>query len=133
MNGLVSFFATPRGRYARIFGGAIIVIAGMTIEFAVSSTVGWIVTIIGLLPLLAGMFDVCLFAPLAKLPLRGPRLREALAANTGDAVAAGDADEVDADEVDTPEETATNRPPDNVDEEPADDYDDYDDLDADDT
>ncbi|HSR33527.1 MAG TPA: YgaP-like transmembrane domain, partial [Anaerolineae bacterium] len=39
---------------------------------------GWILAIVGLVPLAAGLFDRCVFAPLFGLPFVGPRLREAL-------------------------------------------------------
>jgi hypothetical protein len=37
------------------------------------------VAIIGLVPLLAGLFDRCVFAPLFGLPFDGERLRRAVA------------------------------------------------------
>jgi hypothetical protein len=39
---------------------------------------GWILAIVGLVPLLAGLFDRCVFAPLFGLPFVGPSLRQAL-------------------------------------------------------
>jgi len=34
-----------------------------------------VVTVIGLIPLLAGLFDFCVFAPLFGAPLSGPKIR----------------------------------------------------------
>ena len=39
---------------------------------------GWIVAIIGLVPLAAGVFDRCVFAPLFGLPFVGEQLRQAV-------------------------------------------------------
>jgi hypothetical protein len=39
---------------------------------------GWILAIVGLVPLLAGVFDVCVFAPLFRMPCSGARFVGAL-------------------------------------------------------
>jgi hypothetical protein len=44
----------------------------------VQGTVGWILVIVGLVPLAAGVFDWCVFAPLFGLPFVGPSLRRAI-------------------------------------------------------
>jgi hypothetical protein len=44
---------------------------------------GVIVAVIGLLPLAAGVFDFCLFAPLAGLPFNGAALRATLQKKLG--------------------------------------------------
>ena len=36
---------------------------------------GVIVAVVGLVPLLAGLFDFCIFAPLFGAPLSGPKIR----------------------------------------------------------
>ncbi|MCP4199783.1 MAG: DUF2892 domain-containing protein, partial [Proteobacteria bacterium] len=38
--------------------------------------IGIIIAVVGLVPLLAGLFDVCVFAPLFNNPFRGPAIRE---------------------------------------------------------
>jgi len=48
----------------------------------VQGVVGWILAVVGLVPLLAGLFDRCVFAPLFGLPFDGFQLRRAL--NKGD-------------------------------------------------
>jgi hypothetical protein len=40
-----------------------------------TGTTGIIVAVIGLVPLLAGLFDVCVFAPLFRNPFKGPEIR----------------------------------------------------------
>jgi hypothetical protein len=42
---------------------------------ALKGTGGTVVAVIGLVPLLAGMFDVCLIAPLFGAPLSGRKIR----------------------------------------------------------
>jgi hypothetical protein len=45
--------------------------------FAVGGTGGTILAVVGLVPLLAGLVDFCLFAPLFGSPLSGPKIRAA--------------------------------------------------------
>ena len=75
MHGLFSFLAGPAGRLIRAIAGLALILIGL---FLVSGTWGWILAIVGLVPLLAGVFDFCVFAPLFGLPFVGPRLRERL-------------------------------------------------------
>ncbi len=74
MNDLFRFLASFNGRIARAAAGVVLIIVGLLI----GGTVGWIVVIIGLVPLVAGVLDVCVFAPLFRLPFRGVDLRAAL-------------------------------------------------------
>lgn len=67
----VTFMSSPAGRGLRIVAGAVLIVAGVIAQGA------WYVLIpIGLVPLAAGVFDFCLFAPLAKLPFAGRAVRE---------------------------------------------------------
>lgn len=75
MDGFLRFFASTNGRMARIVAGVILLVVGV---FVIGGTVGWIIGIIGLVPLLAGTFDFCVFAPLMGKPFMGKALREAL-------------------------------------------------------
>jgi hypothetical protein len=75
MKGLFSFLASSIGRGVRVVAGAILILVGL---FVVNGLWVWVLTIIGLVPLLAGLFDVCVFAPLFKLPFGGAALREAV-------------------------------------------------------
>jgi hypothetical protein len=53
---------------ARIVAGNVFVLAGAVIGGA-----GWVLAIVGLVPLLAGALDVCMFAPLFRMPFSGAR------------------------------------------------------------
>jgi uncharacterized membrane protein HdeD (DUF308 family) len=70
---LIKFLASdPVGRGVRVIAGIVLVIAGL---FIIGGTAGIIVAVIGLVPLLAGIFDVCVFAPLFGLSFYGKRIR----------------------------------------------------------
>jgi hypothetical protein len=75
MKGFFKFMASTAGRAARIIAGLVLVILGLAV---VEGTGGWILAIIGLVPLLAGLFDRCVFAPLFSLPFVGDQLRKAV-------------------------------------------------------
>jgi heme A synthase len=75
MNDLFKFLASTNGRITRVVAGIVLILIGLV---AVQGTVGWIIAIIGLIPLLAGAFDYCAFAPLFKLPFKGSDLRSKL-------------------------------------------------------
>lgn len=75
MKGFFRFIASPTGRGIRIVAGLALILIGL---LAVGDIWGWILAIVGLVPLLAGLFDRCVFAPLFGLPFVGPRLRQAL-------------------------------------------------------
>ncbi|MGD2040303.1 MAG: DUF2892 domain-containing protein [Anaerolineae bacterium] len=75
MNAFFGFIASPAGRIIRIVAGLALILVGL---LAVQGLGSWILVIVGLVPLAAGLFDRCLFAPLFGLPFVGPRLREAL-------------------------------------------------------
>ena len=75
MKAFFGFIASPTGRIVRIVAGLALILVGL---LAVGGLWGWILAIVGLVPLLAGLFDRCVFAPLFGLPFVGPRLREAL-------------------------------------------------------
>lgn len=65
------FMAGPTGRVARIVLGIALILIGL---FAMSGAAGWIVAIVGVVPLLAGVFNVCLISPLVKAPFSGKDL-----------------------------------------------------------
>lgn len=69
----VTFMASTAGRISRIVAGIALIGLGLLV---VEGTGGFIVAIIGAVPLLAGVFDVCLFAPLFGKPLAGDAIRE---------------------------------------------------------
>lgn len=76
MEGLFEFLASTAGRWTRAIAGLILIALGIWV--AQSTVWTWVLIIVGLVPLGAGVFDVCVFAPLFRLPFQGDRLREAL-------------------------------------------------------
>jgi hypothetical protein len=74
MNPFVKFMASPAGRIVRVVAGIVLVAWGM---LGIQGVGGIIVAIVGLVPLAAGLFDFCVFAPLFGAPLSGPKIRAA--------------------------------------------------------
>jgi hypothetical protein len=75
MEKVFRFLGGSTGRAIRVVAGLILIVVGI---WAVQGVGGWILAIVGLVPLLAGAFDRCVFAPLLGLPFEGPDLRHAL-------------------------------------------------------
>jgi hypothetical protein len=75
MNAFFGFMASTAGRAVRVVAGLVLILVGL---LAVQGTWGWILALVGLVPLLAGLFDYCVFAPLARLPIGGKDLRQEL-------------------------------------------------------
>ncbi|HVN52877.1 MAG TPA: DUF2892 domain-containing protein [Anaerolineaceae bacterium] len=74
MNPFVSFMASTTGRIVRIVAGIALIAWGV---LGLGGTAGVIVAVVGALPLLAGLFDFCVFAPLFGAPFSGPKIRMA--------------------------------------------------------
>jgi hypothetical protein len=72
MNPFVKFMASPAGRITRIVAGIVLIVLGFLVIHGVG---GIIVAGVGLVPLLAGLFDFCVFAPLFGAPMSGPKIR----------------------------------------------------------
>lgn len=72
MNPLIAFLASPAGRVTRVVAG-IALIAWALLGLSGAWTV--VVAVIGAVPLLAGLFDFCVFAPLFGAPFRGVEIR----------------------------------------------------------
>ncbi len=72
MNPFVKFMSSPSGRITRIIAGIALIMIGL---LAVHGLGGTILAIVGLLPLVAGLFDFCVFAPLFGAPLSGKQVR----------------------------------------------------------
>ena len=70
--GFVKFMVTGAGRAVRIVAGVALVVVGLVV---MGGTGGLILAVVGLVPLLAGLFDVCVFAPLFGLPFLGKQVR----------------------------------------------------------
>jgi hypothetical protein len=72
MNPFVTFMVSSAGRITRVVAGVVLVAVGL---LALQGVGGIVVAVIGLVPLLAGLFDFCVFAPLFGAPLSGPKIR----------------------------------------------------------
>ena len=75
MNAVFRFLASSAGRVVRAVAGLALIVVGIAVIGGVG---GWILAIVGLVPLAAGLFDRCVFAPLFGLPFAGPSLRQKL-------------------------------------------------------
>jgi Protein of unknown function (DUF2892) len=72
MNPFVKFMASTTGRIVRIAAGLGLIAWGL---LGLGGSTGWIVALVGLVPLTAGVFDFCVFAPLFGNPMSGPKIR----------------------------------------------------------
>ena len=61
------FMASPTGRGVRVAAGLALIVAGLVI----GSAGGYVLAVVGLVPLLAGALNVCLIAPILKAPFSG--------------------------------------------------------------
>ena len=66
------FIASGLGRATRIVGGVALIAGGL---LAVGGTAGSVIAAIGLVPLFAGTFDVCVFSRLFGGPFSGSAIR----------------------------------------------------------
>lgn len=66
----VEFAASRAGRIVRGLLGLVLIGVGVALGGG-----WWLLAVLGLVPLAAAVFDVCLFAPLAHLPASGQALR----------------------------------------------------------
>lgn len=73
MNSFVAFMASPTGRIVRVAAGIALIAWGL---LGLGGTWGVVVALVGAVPLLAGLFDFCVFAPLFGNPLSGKKIRE---------------------------------------------------------
>jgi uncharacterized membrane protein HdeD (DUF308 family) len=73
MNPFVKFMASRNGRITRIVAGAVLILLGFFV--VENTTTGIILMVVGLVPLLAGIFDYCLLAPLFGAPINGAKIR----------------------------------------------------------
>ena len=72
MNPFCTFMASTAGRLVRILAGIALIAWGY---FGLSGVAAIVVILVGALPLVAGVFDFCVFAPLFGCPLTGPKIR----------------------------------------------------------
>lgn len=73
--GFARFMASPAGRGVRVVAGVALIAVGL---FALNaSTLGVILAVVGVVPLVAGLADFCVFAPLFGGPFKGAAARQA--------------------------------------------------------
>jgi len=72
----VKFMVSPAGRVTRVVAGALLLGAA----WLVGGIAGIAIVLIALVPLLAGLADRCVFAPIFGYPFSGPGARTRLAA-----------------------------------------------------
>ncbi len=68
--GFARFMAGTVGRLVRIIAGVALILVGLLV---VRDTGGIILAIVGVLPILAGVFNVCLIAPIIGAPFSGSK------------------------------------------------------------
>lgn len=68
------FMASNMGRGIRIVAGIILLIVAFTMLSGIAS---YVVAGLALVPLLAGVFDICVFAPLLGVSFKGSDARDA--------------------------------------------------------
>ncbi len=69
---MIEFLASIAGRNLRIAVGLVLIVIGLLV---VKESLGLLIAVIGLVPLSAGLLDICLIAPLAGKPLSGYAIR----------------------------------------------------------
>ena len=70
---LIKFLASSTGRWIRAIAGVVLIAVGLLV---VKDTAGLILAVVGLVPLLAGLLDFCVFAPLFGASFSGKTIRE---------------------------------------------------------
>jgi hypothetical protein len=74
MSAFIRFMASPAGRILRIVAGSAIIAWGLMM---IGGTNGKILAAVGLLPILTGVFNICVVGPLFGKPLSGSKARAA--------------------------------------------------------
>lgn len=69
--GFACFMNSMIGRGVRIGLGVVLLVAGLVL----ATPVGYVLAVIGLVPLAAGLFDFCVFAKLLHIPYKGSEIR----------------------------------------------------------
>ncbi len=72
-SGFAKFINSPAGRIARLVVGFVLIVWGYT---QLNTGMGIVLIIIGLVPLAAGAFDLCLISALLGGPISGARIRK---------------------------------------------------------
>lgn len=71
MNALFRFMASPAGRILRIVAGGALIAYGLMVA---GEPNGKLIAAIGLLPIMTGVFNICVIAPLFGKPLCGSKI-----------------------------------------------------------
>lgn len=74
MNPILKFLVAPAGRTTRALAGFALIAGGLLV---VGGPAGVLVAVVGAVPLLAGSFDLCVFAPLFGHSVNGAKTRAA--------------------------------------------------------
>lgn len=74
MNPFVRFMASVSGRVIRVVAGIALIVWGI---WGLGGAIGVVVAVVGAVPLLAGVFDFCVLAPLFGNPFQGKDVRAA--------------------------------------------------------
>ncbi|MHB8324072.1 MAG: DUF2892 domain-containing protein [Candidatus Dormibacteria bacterium] len=69
--GIARWMAKPAGRVVRVVAGGVLIGVGTYLH----DTTGVVLMVVGLVPLLAGVGNVCLLAPALSCPFRGSQVR----------------------------------------------------------
>lgn len=75
-----AWMATPAGRGLRIVAGIALIGAGLGV---VRGVTGALLAVIGVVPIIAGLVNWCLLAPILRVPIRGADAQERCANRTG--------------------------------------------------
>lgn len=70
---LAKFMAKPIGRLIRVIAGLALILVGVLV---VEGTEGWLLALVGVLPLVTGALNVCLISPLLGAPFSGKKALE---------------------------------------------------------
>ena len=75
--GFAKFMSSGMGRALRIVAGLILIAIGV---FFTEGILGWVLIVVGAVPLIAGIFDICIIGALFMgTPLKGDDVRAELA------------------------------------------------------
>lgn len=70
---IATLLATPAGRILRIVFGAVLILIGI---FILPKPGGYVIEAVGLIPIITGVMNISLIAPLLGAPLKGSELRD---------------------------------------------------------
>jgi hypothetical protein len=65
---LAEFMATPLGRVLRVVFGGLLIYVGLNVVQGVGGTV---IALLGIVPIAAGVLNLCILGPLLGAPVRG--------------------------------------------------------------